>query len=84
MLGCAQLRALVLTDAHMGERRHTPHARHRDMGFAICFFDMGYDLLNITDMVDAEGAGVTSVSWMVLPSALRTKVFSRATLPSRV
>ena len=43
-----------------------------------------YDLLNMTDMVDGEGAGVTSVSWMVLPSSLRTKVFSRATLPARV
>lgn len=41
-----------------------------------------YDLWNVTDIVDGEGAGVMSVSLMVLPLELRTKVFSRATLPS--
>ena len=41
----------------------------------------GYDLWNCTDIVDGEGAGVTSVSVIVLPFALSTKVFSRVTLP---
>src|SRR5580693_10628643 len=41
----------------------------------------GYDLWNCTDIVDAEGAGVTSVSVIVFPFALSTKVFSRVTLP---
>jgi hypothetical protein len=39
-------------------------------------------LLNITDIVEADGAGVMSVSLTVLPSLLRTKVFSRPTFPS--
>ena len=41
-----------------------------------------YDLWNITDIVEAAGAGVTSVSLTVLPLGLRTKVFSRPTFPS--
>jgi hypothetical protein len=41
-----------------------------------------YDLWNVTDIFDGEGAGVMSVSFTVLPSALSTNVFSRATLPS--
>ena len=42
---------------------------------------ISYSLWNSTDMVDGEGAGVTSVSLTVLPFALRTKVFSRCTSP---
>ena len=41
-----------------------------------------YDLWNVTDIVDGQGAGVMSVSLTVLPSELRTRVFSRAILPS--
>jgi len=41
-----------------------------------------YDLWNVTDMVDGDGAGVMSVSFTVFPSALNVKVFSRVTLPS--
>jgi hypothetical protein len=42
----------------------------------------GYDLWNMIDIVEGDGIGVTSVSCTVLPLALKTKVFSRCTLPS--
>src|SRR3954447_14866007 len=40
-----------------------------------------YDFRNVTVIVDGAGAGVMSVSFTVLPSELRTNVFSRPTLP---
>jgi hypothetical protein len=39
-------------------------------------------LVKSQDMLEGDGEGVTSVSWMLWPSGLRTKVFSRWTLPS--
>lgn len=49
---------------------HAPHSR------------TGYILWNFIDIVDADGAGVTSVSVIVFPFGLSTNVFSRRTFPA--